>query len=564
MFSKTFYTGFCALSLVIVATSLLASDDEIRLGEENGEIIVKVKEDALGTLSQNQLSQLIEQSVGLDKVGSVHPFQTDPNLQLVKLIHPSLQKAALKRLAQAPFVEFVEPNYRTHTDAIGHGSDDPLLEQLWGLKNFGQADSKGQIGKEGADIHIIPLWNEGITGSKKVVVGVIDTGFDWNHPDLKDNLYTHPGEIADNGVDDDGNGFVDDVHGWNFVHKNNRTFQGNTVHGTHVSGTIGASGNNAVGVVGVNWQVSIMPIKALDASGGTLENAIDAINYSTMMKVHLTSNSWGARFFSQALYEAVQKATKAKILFVAAAGNAANHTALYPHFPSGFELDNVMSVAAIDNQDKLANFSNHGGRTVHVAAPGVNVLSTVPEGKYEPYSGTSMATPHVAGIAALMLSVDPNLSYVQIKDRLITTSEPVSTLRHFSVSRGRVSAWNAIKGIVPPSQDPDSKAWKSVGGGVETNHPYDGKKEELVFHVEHPGARYLRVHFDKIELYNDDYVLIQDSRSKTVDLLTGKKSDITSDYVEGDKLTIKILSKPAGKANAGWGFKVDQVQAVMD
>jgi subtilisin family serine protease len=195
------------------------------------------------------------------------------------------------------------------------------------LVNTGQKDSDAAGGKEGtpgSDIHVAPLWQRGVTGSRDIVVAVIDTGMDRTHPDLMPNLYVNPGEagaLANNGVDDDGNGFVDDVSGWNFYAKNNNSNDDNR-HGSHCSGTIGAAGNNGVGVVGVNWNVSLLPVKFLSGSGsGSTEGAVNAVNYATRMKVNVMSNSWGGGAPSQALKEAIEKANQAGILFVAAAGN---------------------------------------------------------------------------------------------------------------------------------------------------------------------------------------------------------------------------------------------------
>ncbi|MFO0416898.1 MAG: S8 family peptidase, partial [Pseudomonadota bacterium] len=268
-------------------------------------------------------------------------------------------------------------------------------------------------------------------------VAVIDTGVDYTHPDLAANIWINPGEVAGNGVDDDGNGYIDDLHGINALQDavNKGDPMDDNRHGTHVAGTIGAVGDNGVGISGIAKQVKIMPIKFMDAGGsGRLSDAITAIDYMVTMKTNygvniaVSNNSWGGGGYSQALEAAIQRAQAAGIVFVAAAGNDAADIDLFPSYPASYEVGNVVAVAAIDRDQNLASFSNYGGNTVDVAAPGVAILSTLPGGAYGLLSGTSMAAPHVAGVLALLFSAQSGLGVEQALTRLSETGRDLASL----------------------------------------------------------------------------------------------------------------------------------------
>lgn len=346
--------------------------------------------------------------------------------------------AFVSALKDTGFVATVERNMVIHTDAL---PDDGLFGNLWGLHNSNDTD-----------IDAVEAWNIS-TGSDKVIVAVIDTGVDYNHRDLRNNMWVNPGEIEGNGVDDDGNGFVDDVHGYDFVNNDGSPMDDNG-HGTHVAGTIGAVGDNNDGVVGVNWDVSIMALKFLSSNGsGFVSHALRAINYATMMKdqyrqnVRVMNNSWGGGGFYQPIENAIEAAADEGILFVAAAGNSGRDNDLRPEYPAGYQVDNVLSVAATDRNDRLASFSNYGDRTVHVAAPGVNILSTMPNNRYGSLSGTSMATPHVAGLAALLWANDRGMTYSEVKDAIMNGVDQVDALAGKIITGGRINAYNAIRGV---------------------------------------------------------------------------------------------------------------------
>jgi subtilisin family serine protease len=323
--------------------------------------------------------------------------------------------------------------------------NDPQLTQLWGLSNTGQSG-----GRPHADIDAPDAWNIS-TGSSNVVVAVIDTGVDYTHSDLAANIWTNSWETAGNGRDDDGDGFVDDVHGYDFANNDGNPMDDNS-HGTHVSGTIGGVGNNTLGVAGVNWSVSIMPLKFLSASGsGSTSDAVRAINYATMQRsrygvnVRVLNCSWGGGGFDNALQDAIQAAGDAGILTVAAAGNKGQNNDVYPNYPSNYGSSSIIAVAATDRNDNLASFSNYGAASVDLAAPGVSIYSTIPGNGYAIYSGTSMATPHVAGVAALAWSVAPNASVADIRNAILQGADRIAGLSGKVATGGRLDAYNTLR-----------------------------------------------------------------------------------------------------------------------
>lgn len=302
------------------------------------------------------------------------------------------------------------------------------------------------------------------TGSKNIVVAVVDTGTKFDHQDIAGNLWRNSGEVADNGVDDDGNGYVDDINGWNAVGNNGKPVDDHG-HGTHVAGTIGAAGNNGVGVAGVNWNVSIMTAKFLAANGsGAIYDAIEAVDYITNQKnrgvpVVLSNNSWGGGGYYQPMADAITRARNAGILFVAAAGNNTNNNDANPYYPCGYDIDNVISVAAVDQNGALASFSNYGASAVDIAAPGVNIasLGISSSNSYVYMSGTSMATPQVSGVLALMAARSPSVSYSQLRDYLYSTMTPLNNLQgkmRFAGVPNAFAALSALPGATPPGPTP--------------------------------------------------------------------------------------------------------------
>ena len=325
----------------------------------------------------------------------------------------------------------VEPDFKIN---VGSTPNDTNFGQLWGLNNTGQSG-----GLFDADIDAVEAWDI-TTGSSEVVVGVIDTGIDYNHPDLVDNIWTNPGEIAGDGIDNDGNGFIDDIHGWDFRNNDNDPMD-DEGHGTHVAGTIGAVGNNNLGVVGVSQDVSLVAIKFLGPDGGSTSGAIRAIEYANTLKrngtnIVMTNNSWGGGNFSFSLEAAIENALELDILFVAAAGNEGTSGLAYP---ASYDLDNVISVAATDRNDQLASFSNYNATRVDLAAPGVSILSTQPNNSYAFLNGTSMASPHVAGALALLAANEPNLTALELKAKLLDRVDVLPQLNGLVATSGRLN-----------------------------------------------------------------------------------------------------------------------------
>lgn len=342
-------------------------------------------------------------------------------------------------------IKACSPNYLVHTSSVI--PNDAMFQELWGLR--------GQNG-----IEATRAWSV-TTGGDDIIVAVVDTGIDYNHPDLRDNVWINPGEIAGNGLDDDANGYIDDIHGINAATNSGDPMDDNN-HGTHVSGTIAASGNNGIGVVGVNWRAKVVAAKFLSASGsGSLSDAIKAINYIVDLKgqgvnIKVMNNSWGGGGYSQNLYNAIARANEAGIIFVAAAGNSGQDNDSIPSYPAGYELPNVVSVAAIDSQGNLASFSNYGANTVDIAAPGVGILSTAHTAPYARFSGTSMAAPHVAGALGMIMEAEPVLSPAQAIERIYSSGTALTTL-YGAVRTGRtLNLGRAITGESTPITGPDT------------------------------------------------------------------------------------------------------------
>jgi thermitase len=370
-------------------------------------------------------------------------------------------------------------------------------------------------------------------------------------------------EIAGNGIDDDANGFIDDVNGWNFAGVSNNNPMDDNNHGTHCSGTIGAKGNDGNKIAGVTWNVRILPIKFLTGGGsGSLADATKAIQYATLMGVNIMSNSWGGGGFTQTMFDAIKEAQAKGILFIAAAGNDGQNADNVAHYPAGYALDNVFAVAATTNLDTMASFSTYGKRTVHIAAPGHKIYSSIAKDGYDTYSGTSMATPHVAGGAALLWGTDTGMTYLQVKERLMKSRDFIPTLSRKVAASGRLNVYNAIMGIYPPSPEPSEDQWRDVemAAPIESAHPYvNNFKQEWV--IDGPAeAKFLRVVFSKVDLENGyDFVKIVDATGTEMDSISGKAENASSFYVNGNKLVLKFSTD---SSEVRWGFAVAKVQAV--
>ena len=389
-----------------------------------------------------------------------------------------LRDATLDALLRTPEFRWAEPNFVVATNAI---PDDPSFGSQWGLHQDSIPD---------VDIDAPEAWDL-TTGSSSVVVGVIDTGVDYTHEDLAQNIWVNTVEcpagvsncISD-GIDDDGNGYVDDFYGWDFANNDNDPLDDHS-HGTHVAGTIAAAGSNATGVVGVSWNTRIMPLKFIRSNGtGSTADAIEAIQYATMMNrdygvnIRVTNNSWGSTSYSQALYDAIEESRQQDILFVAAAGNSAIDNDTTPHYPSSYPHDNVIAVASTTADGSLSSFSNRGLTSVDLGAPGSQIYSTTPGNQYGNKSGTSMASPHVAGVAALAWAVDANLLYSQVRDAIYSGVEPLDSLTGKTVTGGLVNAANTLEQLglfataISPAEDEFLSSQPTVFT-IDFSHPLD-------------------------------------------------------------------------------------------
>ncbi len=417
------------------------------------------------------------------------------NAYRIDLVPGTPVTAALSLYAAIPGVTVAEPDYYISAQL---NPNDTLFGSLWGMNNTGQSG-----GVVDADIDAPEAWNNPAwRGTGDTVVGVIDSGIDYRHQDLYSNIWINEGEIPtairnllvdtdsdtfitfrdlnnpvnqgagkiqdwnNNGRidggdlldnrsgwefdgDNDRNGYVDDLIGWDFFSYDNDPSDA-TGHGTHVAGTIGASGNNVVGVTGVAWKTRMGALRFLGPSGGTTSGAINAIHYSRVTGMKVTNNSWGGGPSSTLLFNAINQYRVAGGLFVAAAGNSATNNDLIPHYPSNYDSDNVLAVAAMTRNDGLSSFSQYGIAMVDIGAPGSDILSTTPGESYDLADGTSMASPHVAGAAAVIWDAYPSLTYAEVKARILQTARPVAAMAGKVATGGMLNLEAALSVANPP------------------------------------------------------------------------------------------------------------------
>lgn len=440
----------------ITMTSILQAMQKGRYVE--GEIIVKFKND------QRSFAQALHRVIGSTVVKR---FAIIPEIEVVKLPEGISVRDGIIKYMSDPSIEYAEPNYIRRITRV---PNDTYFNQQWALLNTGQFN-----GTPGSDIKATDAWDIN-TGSSNVVIAVIDTGMDYNHPDLIANRWINEAEIPDNGIDDDGNGKIDDRYGWDFTtcakfnpvtgrcstpKSQDKDPIDDNGHGTHVAGIIGASGNNGIGIAGVMWNVRIMPLKILNADGeGSIADEIAALDYAVTMRnrgidIKAINASFGGGVYSASEFDAISRVNNAGIIFVTAAGNGGDDgkgddNDIVPSYPGNYNIPNIISVAATDQNDNLATFSNYGLNTVHVAAPGVHILSITPVG-LSYYSGTSMATPHVTGLIGLLYSEYPNFSPSQIKSTVIRYVDILPSLSGKIKSGGRINAYKALSSLLLPS-----------------------------------------------------------------------------------------------------------------
>ena len=422
-----------------------------------GELLVRFRPNTAGAQVKGRMSMNVamagERSVRVE----VNHFLASELVEGLMLARVPAEDtlAAIKALRARPDVLYAEPNYIRYFDVA---PNDTRYSNQWAL----QAPSAGGINAESA-------WNT-TTGSQTVVVGVIDSGIDIGHGDLKDNIFVNPGEIPNNSIDDDGNGFVDDVNGWDFINNDRTVFDNanDDSHGTHVAGTIGARGNNALGIAGVSWNVQLMSLKAIGSSGGTDTSILNAYTYAKLMRqrgvnLRVLNNSYGSQRFSQSMLDAIRELSDLGVLFVAAAGNETANNDVVAHFPASFDAPNIISVAASNNGFFASAFSNRGQQSVHLAAPGQAILSTTPRGytgdgivpsftdpdgsTYSLFNGTSMASPHVAGVAALACAANPGISVQKLKAAVLNVDES-GQYTNLVITGGHLNAAKAVQAAI--------------------------------------------------------------------------------------------------------------------
>ncbi|WP_168442180.1 S8 family serine peptidase [Pontiella desulfatans] len=390
---------------------------------------------------------------------SIKTFSRIP-AEMVKLPVGAKLEKMIEAYTGQPGVAYAEPDYLLNAYDL---PDDSRFAELWGMHNTGQTG-----GTPGADIGAAEAWDI-TTGNTNVIVAVIDTGIDYTHPDLAANMWVNHGEIAGNGVDDDGNGFVDDVHGYDFAYNDSNPMDGGG-HGTHCAGTIGAVGGNGVGVAGVNWRVRLMAVKFLNDSGsGYTSDAVDSLEYAVANGAHISNNSWGGGGYSSTLKAAIDAAGASGHLFVAAAGNSGANNDANPHYPSSYDCDNILAVASSDHNDNRSGFSCYGANSVDLAAPGSSILSTVPGAGYGVKNGTSMATPHVSGAAALLKSQKMNALYSELKQLLMNGVDVLPQWEGLVMTGGRLNVANSLLLSEPPFVLENQPTWPvtlSPGGSI--------------------------------------------------------------------------------------------------
>ncbi len=400
----------------------------------NGNIIIKFNDvPASRTFNELMTQYKLKERESIDAL----------NLKVVspEQLEPSAILQLINELNALPQVDYAEPDFNVQSFYL---PNDALLSQQWALINEGQTG-----GVYDADIDATDAWDQYRNGSQ-TLLAVIDTGVKYDHEDLMENAWVNTGEIAGNGIDDDNNGYIDDVYGYDFANSDNDPMDDND-HGSHCSGIIAAKGDNGLGISGAAHSAKIMAVKFLTAGGsGSTSGAINSVIYAVDNGAKILNNSWGGGGYSQALFDAISYANDNDVLFIAAAGNASSNNDDSPSYPASYDLPNVISVASTDDNDQLSYFSNYG-LSVDIAAPGSNILSTLSNGSYGTMSGTSMATPYVAGAAVLLRSNFPSLTALETKEILLSSVDVLDHLTGIVATDGRLNINNALMQVSTPN-----------------------------------------------------------------------------------------------------------------
>jgi subtilisin family serine protease len=472
---------YILMSLILVAASASngfanGSSDNLKAGSTTGSDSIKVAQSIIremqgGNYKEGELLVKFKSGLAASSSVKIHKavgasvikrYEIVTELHHVKLPVGVTVQDAIQQYMSDPNVEYAEPNYMRCASAK---PNDTNFGDQWALLNTG----KYANGTRGADIKATKAWDIS-TGNSAVIVAILDSGIDYTHEDLVGNIWRNPGEInCSDTIDDDNNGFVNDCKGWNFVDDNNDPFD-ELGHGTHVAGIIGAVGNNGIGTAGVMWDVQLMPVKIFDStttlSGDCnsvfASDEIKGIQYAVNNGARVINASFHGEGFCLSELSAISSADVHQVLFVAAAGNESNNNDLAPAYPASYNLPNIISVAATDQDDRRVPFSNFGPNSVHVAAPGVYVLSTVPNNLFSDFSdkqffaGTSMAAPHVSGLAGLLFGYYDGIhntlfDHHQVRQTILNYVDRKPTLDGWIQTGGRINAFRSLSSLLAPT-----------------------------------------------------------------------------------------------------------------
>ncbi len=475
-------------------------------------------------------------------------FLSQSALAIPEMLHPEV--LSVKELSSLPVQLEIESSNEYQIPL------DPEFSRQWWYSNVGQVNSDGISGVVGADTSMLKAL-EIYSPKKEVVIAVIDSGFDLDHEDFSPEVLwvNQKEQNGVEGVDDDGNGYIDDIHGHNIVMKNN-DFTDRKTHGTHVAGLISAISNNDKGIFGAVPGVKIMLIKLWDIGGDILTTpTAEAIRYACDNGADILSNSYGTPSANQATREAIEYCKNKGALFVGASGNFSQDLDQTPDYPSSFGIGNQIVVGASNNTDGRAVFSNYGS-AVDLFAPGEDIYSLKPKSQYKQSSGTSQACPLVSLAAAMTLAHNPELSVSELKERLLEAGDQRIALNHWSKNGRRLNTYNAIMGIRGERlKDHDLSQFTSEPITLETAHPYP-KRKVLEQKFEMDNIARFRLHFKKFDIYSYDKVTITDRSGKIIDIYTSDLGEFWTEVIEGNYLKITLKSK---SGPIKYGYTIDRV-----
>jgi subtilisin family serine protease len=470
----------------------------------------------------------------------------------------------IKLLNNIPGVKAVEQNFQLALNKpviLKKEKKSSKRLGLWGIKNRKLKDSRGLVGRSDVDVSASEAWRLA-QGSRDIIVGVIDTGVDYTHPSLKGRMWINQEEAkGKQGIDDDGNGHIDDIHGVDFTKDSTPSGNDNNGHGTHVAGTIAAA-SSPFGHAGIAPNAKIMALKFLDSKGkGDFKGLIKALDYVVKMNVSILNHSWGYYGKSEILRNIFEQLDQNGILSIVAAGNHARSYNEIAVYPAAFKYKTIISVAAINHSGEPAFFSAWHPNKVHVSAPGQDILSCWPRGGYRLLSGTSMAAPHVTGIAALVKGQNPTFDHSQIKERILKTASPLYTVENMTSSGRMVNAYGALNNHARPSILGNPMDWHFKEVNIETDHPYNNDLNKK-FKIHIPGAKRLAVYFETFKLERHDTLYFEGpkksffSKAPYFGKWTGSYPARYSPLVEGDTMILRLQTDWQDRDH---GFRITKV-----